>query len=723
MIFLDLETTGFDCEKDKIIEFAAVKTDDNYQVLEQLDFLINPEIEIPPQVSYVTKIYNQDVKNQAKITEHVEKIKQFIQDDIIVGHNIAFDLDFLKKYQIALNNDSLDTCALAALAFSQDESYSLEILSDKFKIEHQYKHRALGDVLACIDLMKIIHQFINQFPLEFFKKVQELEQKTKHTLFSQILFFQKKPNYQFNITNKNAAYFIPKLNNKLKIPSENTLIQVKKFSTALTFIQQFQGEILAVKPNLIEFFINFLQKKKKKFSYIFPITEYACLQKVKRFKSKTEYSTTEVFLLLKILRNQFLKKEIRKSLLNLQGDEFKIWADLFLDLEDYQNKLKESYQTEYLFLTPFENIFKRYLSLNSLNQILFFDLQENDLDQMFTEKFSEKVLLTKIISLDLKEVLIKFLQKIKAFILKDETEIDRFGKYFILSPDLMIDFSTLQKEGQKIAQQLSLLNYLTKNIINSFCKFFSSDVAIRFIYLTKKKDLTCYVYPYSYTELLPNNLLKQISFLSFNHFLTNKFSLLEQIFNYSTKKELVSDNWDINLQLPDPNFPGPKNPNYEQAIKEKIIDTVNISEKRICILCSSKAQLEKLFLFLSSQNLNNRLCLATGFSGGIKKIQYLLEKNSNSVFLTCLPVSELFLLNNIFFETVILPKLPFVSTFHPLAKERSNCYSNSFTEYVIPRSVLLLKRSLHWLLFKNLYILDNTIKNNWAKEFIKNLLF
>ena len=85
---------------------------------------------------------------------------KFIGKNVLVGHNVQFDISFVEKAAKDLNyefsNDSLDTLALSKETFPDFKSYKLVDLSKKFSISHLDAHRALSDVFATADLFRII---------------------------------------------------------------------------------------------------------------------------------------------------------------------------------------------------------------------------------------------------------------------------------------------------------------------------------------------------------------------------------------------------------------------------------------------------------------------------------------------------------------------------------------------------------------------------------------
>src|SRR5579863_6864513 len=117
LVALDLETTGLKAEADAIIEIGAIKFYGDRlvdQVVDSYRVLINPERPIPPRVTAITGIRQEDVASAPRIPEAIPVLKRFVGDAPIVGHNINFDLDFLRHNGAPFSNPTIDTYELAS---------------------------------------------------------------------------------------------------------------------------------------------------------------------------------------------------------------------------------------------------------------------------------------------------------------------------------------------------------------------------------------------------------------------------------------------------------------------------------------------------------------------------------------------------------------------------------------------------------------------------------
>ncbi len=143
---IDTETTGLS-DNDKIVEIAAARVRNN-EVVQIFEHIINPEIHISSQASKINKITDEMVKAAPTFKMIENEFLNFIADDVLIGHNISFDLKFIKReLSHQLKNDFQDTLLIAQKSNLQIENYKLETLAKYFKIQDNQKHRADDDVL------------------------------------------------------------------------------------------------------------------------------------------------------------------------------------------------------------------------------------------------------------------------------------------------------------------------------------------------------------------------------------------------------------------------------------------------------------------------------------------------------------------------------------------------------------------------------------------------
>ena len=95
IVFFDLETTGVDTSKDRIVEISMIKImPDGEEFVRTRK--INPEMPIPPEAAAVHGITDEDVKDQPTFRQVAKSLAQFIQGCDFGGFNSnRFDLPVL----------------------------------------------------------------------------------------------------------------------------------------------------------------------------------------------------------------------------------------------------------------------------------------------------------------------------------------------------------------------------------------------------------------------------------------------------------------------------------------------------------------------------------------------------------------------------------------------------------------------------------------------------
>ncbi len=97
LCFFDLETTGINVAKDRIVEISILKVFPNGNK-ESKTWKVNPTIPIPPETSAIHGIYDEDVKNEPTFKELAPKIYEIIKDADLAGFNSnRFDVPLLAE--------------------------------------------------------------------------------------------------------------------------------------------------------------------------------------------------------------------------------------------------------------------------------------------------------------------------------------------------------------------------------------------------------------------------------------------------------------------------------------------------------------------------------------------------------------------------------------------------------------------------------------------------
>ena len=154
----DLETTGFDHRKDRIVQYALVGSDTDGTHI-NLQSLVDPRVKIPPETTRVHGISNDDVKGMGEFSQHVNEIISMIDDSIIVGHNfIRFYFSFIEVecmragVETPIPKGIIDTLVLAR-RLRIPGRHTLGHLCARFGIEMSRAHQADADAGATLLLL------------------------------------------------------------------------------------------------------------------------------------------------------------------------------------------------------------------------------------------------------------------------------------------------------------------------------------------------------------------------------------------------------------------------------------------------------------------------------------------------------------------------------------------------------------------------------------------
>ncbi len=182
-VVCDVETTGLSPRNESIIEIGLIKIE-NLKITDKYSTLINPNRFIPPFITQMTGIRNEDVQTAPKFREISYKIQEFIGNSVFVAHNATFDYNFLlhsflRDEEIPIRLNTICTKRLARRLFPGISSASLKSIARLFGFRNTSKHRALGDA-------KVTAQI-------FLKLLEEGKSKNKFDTLDELIRFQFRP--------------------------------------------------------------------------------------------------------------------------------------------------------------------------------------------------------------------------------------------------------------------------------------------------------------------------------------------------------------------------------------------------------------------------------------------------------------------------------------------------------------------------------------------------
>ena len=171
-VSLDLETTGLEPKKDRIIEIGAAKIRDG-QVQETYSLLVDPRVKIPERITDLTGISDQMVEGQPFVEEAVTGLLEFCEELPLLGHNLMFDYSFVKHSAVNMGlpfeKQGMDTLKIARVLLPDLESRSLQSLCQYYQIPQQEAHRALEDALTTFRLYERLREAFGERSPELFE--------------------------------------------------------------------------------------------------------------------------------------------------------------------------------------------------------------------------------------------------------------------------------------------------------------------------------------------------------------------------------------------------------------------------------------------------------------------------------------------------------------------------------------------------------------------------
>lgn len=172
-VVFDIETTGFDPTRDKIIEIGAVKIKKG-EIVDKFSTFVNPKTNIPARITKLTKIEQWMVEDAPTIDEVFDDFIDFCSDSILVAHNAQFDVGFIKNIFYQRNQEFtftyIDTLELSRRLLNLT-SHKLNKVAEHLNIELVSHHRAVDDAMATA---RIFLEFVDRLKSKGVKELKEL---------------------------------------------------------------------------------------------------------------------------------------------------------------------------------------------------------------------------------------------------------------------------------------------------------------------------------------------------------------------------------------------------------------------------------------------------------------------------------------------------------------------------------------------------------------------
>lgn len=172
----DTETTGLKpSEGDEILQIGAVRIVNGRILYEEtLDQLIDPRRPVPEESIRIHGIAPELLLGQPTIDQALPELHHFTEGSVLVAHNAAFDMKFLKLKEsssgVRFEQPVLDTLLLSWFVHPNQQSHQLEEVANRLGVPIVGRHTALGDAMVTAEVL------VKLIPLLAAKGVHTLEE-------------------------------------------------------------------------------------------------------------------------------------------------------------------------------------------------------------------------------------------------------------------------------------------------------------------------------------------------------------------------------------------------------------------------------------------------------------------------------------------------------------------------------------------------------------------
>ncbi len=724
LLFLDLETTGFEKETDNILEISAVRYDeDKKEIVARFDRVLNlpAGVEVSPMIEGLTGISTQMCADEGISMEQAqEEFSVFIrEDDIITGHNISFDTGFLNQYGFLdaekFRHQEIDTFILSVLVLGQEEeSHALEILSEKYGISHANAHRAMSDVLANLEFYRILERiYARNFSENFQKFLEKHEFSFEEKYFFDSVFAKKdalmkealpeisKKNKKSDIVENSHGCSLrensqnPEISEKTKIFSEKFLqsqncfyetFAAEKHLLSLLSAAEISGKKISLfypEKQKEEFFASFqnLQNDFSNLQFFAPRDKMVSEKKFQKFLEKTSFDRSESIVAAKVFRSQEMGQEL---FVRFMGPE---WIPARKILGQEEQDLSEISQK----ILPLSEA-KIQKNQNEIRVFFGGEELENQLLEMEQDKiFSKRAL--QDFSPEKKPEISDILADLAESLRKEKGKNPYAIRVLWRELSKMDCFAEAQFRLSRFAEQE--FSDQEKMHVDAWLSFFTepADDEIKILELFPDNQLSIdTINPFfenSFTKMCSANESTFFFGKSFPHDFSGKIS-----FSFPLPSEF-SHIQDERFFPKEVFFPEISRDATPQEMANLILSQWEKNpEKNIIVSLTSQKNISETKEFLREKADELGIKMFTRENGGRGKIRKMMQKHSKKVVLGNTKFLESLELSLEDFSSLLVHKVQFDHPKQLLIQAQRKRFYNDFEEFSLPRAIARLERDI-----------------------------
>jgi len=176
-LVFDTETGGLNSENDALISIGAILLDDDLQVVNTVYTLLkNEENKNIGEIALEVNGLSESLFKNAISPKHFQILWNWYlipQADIIIGHNIAFDIGFMEANGFHTITKTLDTMHLSWDVWRKEKA-KLGLVYERIGKEVENAHNALYDCEMVVDVLKwmVTNEFLS-LPLPSYPLIKD----------------------------------------------------------------------------------------------------------------------------------------------------------------------------------------------------------------------------------------------------------------------------------------------------------------------------------------------------------------------------------------------------------------------------------------------------------------------------------------------------------------------------------------------------------------------
>lgn len=158
LLAFDLETTGRDPERDRIMEFCFIELDAELREVSRWTRIVDPQVPIPKEIQDLTGIKPEMVLGQPPFSLHAHRIQLLVEPATLIAHSHSFDVQFLNKELklagqpgLPVDHPCVDTLEIERVVNSHrlGETYRRYVGQPM-----EGAHRSEADALATVEVLR-----------------------------------------------------------------------------------------------------------------------------------------------------------------------------------------------------------------------------------------------------------------------------------------------------------------------------------------------------------------------------------------------------------------------------------------------------------------------------------------------------------------------------------------------------------------------------------------